>query len=189
VEARYSNGEWYPAAVREIRADGTYLLEWEGGDPLERVKHGSEMRKKTMTNTSGDCDHGPCDFNPYENNYCTVFGGNCTASKCCVEDGFQCYKKNSDWASCHLNCTKGKEMPGDTHKGPWDCEELGARTAGQVHEDWMKGAMRGEDCRAKKFCAGMDDHCYLRNKDWGSCMQECDPSAEGTKFWDCEKVY
>jgi hypothetical protein len=35
----------------------------------------------------------------------------------------------------------------------------------------------------------MDDHCYLKNDEWGTCMQECDPSAAGTRGWSCKKVF
>jgi len=126
--------------------------------------------------------------------YCPAAGENCTALRCCAEAGLQCYKKNSAWASCRLNCTKNESMPNDTNKDPWDCEEFGARTPAAVHadeddEDWSTGGLRGQDCRARSFCAGMDDHCYLKNKEWGSCMTECDPAAAGTKGWSCEKLY
>jgi hypothetical protein len=46
VEARCSNGKWYGATVREARADGSYLLDWDNKDSRERVKHSSEMRKE-----------------------------------------------------------------------------------------------------------------------------------------------
>ncbi|CAK0826376.1 unnamed protein product [Prorocentrum cordatum] len=126
--------------------------------------------------------------------YCPASGQNCTALRCCAEAGFQCYKKNSAWASCRTNCTKNKSMPGDANKDPWDCEEFGARTpgpSGPVDEDydWTTGGLRGQDCRVHKFCAGQDDYCYLKNKEWGSCMRECDPAAAGTKGWSCEKLY
>merc|ERR1712032_1380431 len=38
-------------------------------------------------------------------------------------------------------------------------------------------------------CAGMDDSCYLKNPEWGSCMAECDPMASGTKGWTCHMLY
>lgn len=125
----------------------------------------------------------------YADNYCPVSGYNCTASKCCAEPGFQCYKKRSDWASCRKNCTKGKRMPGDPDTDPWDCEALGNRTPEPVNEDWSTCAKRGADCRSQKCCSGMDDHCYLQNEEWGTCMLECDPSAAATKHWSCKKVF
>lgn len=173
----------WPAAIAALAAlaAAAALLCLPRGGPMRAGSSLVRLASEATTNTSY--------INPFEDNYCPVSGENCTATRCCAEAGFQCYKKNSAWASCRKNCTRGKKMPGDSNKDPWDCEEFGARTPGPVHEDWSTGAVRGQDCRARAFCAGMDDHCYLKNKEWGSCMQECDPSAAGTKGWDCEQVY
>jgi len=137
---------------------------------------------------------GEASTGSYDSTYCPAAGANCTATRCCAEAGLQCYKKNAAWASCRRNCTKNESMPNDTNKDPWDCEEFGARTPEAVHseeddEDWSTGGLRGQDCRARSFCAGMDDHCYLKNKEWGSCMQKCDPTAALTKGWSCDVLY
>jgi len=124
------------------------------------------------------------DSSNLDGSYCPMSGDNCTALRCCAEPGFQCYKKNSEWASCQANCTKNKTMPGDTGNGTWDCEEFGARTPEAREVDWITGAARDEDCRSKTFCTGMDDHCYLKNKAWGMCMPECDRIG-----WTCEQLY
>jgi hypothetical protein len=126
---------------------------------------------------------------PLEDSDCPPEGEDCTATRCCADPGFQCYKKNDKWASCLTNCTKGMLLPGDPEPTPWDCEEFGAATPESVHEGWTKGARRGEDCTSSTFCAGMDDNCYMKNPEYGSCMMECDPEAPGTKGWSCTKLY
>jgi hypothetical protein len=119
---------------------------------------------------------------------CAADGEDCTASKCCAAPGLQCYKKNSAWASCYSECTKTK-MPGDINNDTWDCKELGPRTPEPPEVDFTIGAERGKDCRHKKFCTAMDDHCYQKNEHWGSCMPKCDPSVKLTKNWTCKQLY
>ncbi len=38
VWGRYRNGRWYPARVAEARGDGRYMLNWDDGDPQDRIK-------------------------------------------------------------------------------------------------------------------------------------------------------
>jgi hypothetical protein len=39
VEAQYLNGAWYPAEISEVKRDGQfYLVSWEDGDPIDRLK-------------------------------------------------------------------------------------------------------------------------------------------------------
>lgn len=124
---------------------------------------------------------------------CPPEGEDCSATRCCAESGFQCYRKNKEWASCLTNCTKGMVLPDDPEPTPWDCEELGAPTPEIVHtvtgSGWIQGAPRGEDCTSSDFCAGMDDSCYMRDQEYGSCMMKCDPKASATKGWTCQKKY
>jgi len=183
------------AALAVFAASAAALCPWRGGP---RPAGASLVRLDSKVTTAGPSTIGnpfglgsnpTTTADPYDSSYCPVSGENCTAKRCCAAPGLQCYKKNSAWASCHKNCTRNKTMPGDINNDTWDCEEFGARTPEPVHVDWATGAVRGEDCRAKGFCAGADDHCYLRNKAWGSCMQECDPSARLTKNWACEQLY
>ncbi len=44
VWGRYSSGRWYPARVAEARGDGWYVLDWEDGDPQDRVKGPEEVK-------------------------------------------------------------------------------------------------------------------------------------------------
>ncbi len=40
---RYSSGQWYPARVSEVLEDGRYVLDWDDGDPQDRVKGPEEV--------------------------------------------------------------------------------------------------------------------------------------------------
>merc|ERR550532_3783618 len=43
---------------------------------------------------------------------CARIGESCAATKCCVESGYNCYEKNSTWASCLMNCIPNKPNGG-----------------------------------------------------------------------------
>jgi hypothetical protein len=43
VWGRYSSGQWYPARVSEVLEDRRYVLDWDDGDPQDRVKGPEEV--------------------------------------------------------------------------------------------------------------------------------------------------
>ena len=45
VEGKYKNGRWYPATVKAVQEDGTFLLDWDDSDPEDRVKSARQLRK------------------------------------------------------------------------------------------------------------------------------------------------
>jgi len=51
VLAYVADGGNYPAAVAEVRDDGTFLVNWADGDPQDRVKTAEEMQRITVTVT------------------------------------------------------------------------------------------------------------------------------------------
>lgn len=52
---------------------------------------------------------------------CAGAGKDCRASKCCQDQGLQCYEKNEYWASCNATC----EARRGTAEGAWTCRVLG----------------------------------------------------------------
>ncbi len=40
---RYRSGRWFPARVAEVLGDGRYVLDWDDGDPQDRVKGPDEV--------------------------------------------------------------------------------------------------------------------------------------------------
>ena len=49
VEGKYKNGRWYPAVVKEVQEDGTYLLDWNDGDSEDRVKSARQLRRAQVS--------------------------------------------------------------------------------------------------------------------------------------------
>ena len=43
VSGLYRNGNRYPATVAEVREGGEYLLNWDDGDPADRVKRAEHL--------------------------------------------------------------------------------------------------------------------------------------------------
>mmetsp|Transcript_28739 Transcript_28739/g.89678 ORF Transcript_28739/g.89678 Transcript_28739/m.89678 type:complete len:625 (+) Transcript_28739:82-1956(+) len=59
---------------------------------------------------------------------------NCLHTRCCKEEGMQCYRNDDKWAGCLPSCTQWKKMEVNgelvnekTNKS-WSCEKLGTRT-------------------------------------------------------------
>lgn len=58
---------------------------------------------------------------------CSKENEDCTKTRCCSEEGSQCYAKNEGWATCMRVCDPGKHEFDDAG-GSWSCDELGPRT-------------------------------------------------------------
>merc|ERR1719150_2835979 len=99
----------------------------------------------------------------------------CSVSKCCRDFGYQCFAKNSSWASCLKNCT-----PATTKKvanGSWTCQALGEKN---------RCANQGENCISLGCCADVGTQCYAKNGNWGTCMKTC---TKGTNdYWSCDPI-
>merc|ERR1712039_64974 len=66
----------------------------------------------------------------------------------------------------------------------WNCSKLGNPT---------RCAADSENCLPFGCCAGVGHQCYKKNKDWGVCMQGCNPPE--MKFrenppqdWSCDMI-
>merc|ERR1719491_2920729 len=61
---------------------------------------------------------------------CTANGENCMTSKCCLEPGMTCFKKNDEWASCNATCNEkmlwnhDKQVLEEQDHKVWDCTAL-----------------------------------------------------------------
>jgi len=114
---------------------------------------------------------------------CSLAGDeDCSASKCCRDFGYQCFAKNSTWASCMKNCT-----PATTKKvanGSWTCEALGEKN---------RCAKQGENCITLGCCAEVGNQCYSKDGNWATCMKTC---SKGTmlgidskqEYWNCDPI-
>jgi len=58
---------------------------------------------------------------------CSAGPDDCSKTRCCKEEGMQCFQKNLYWASCKFHCSEGVDPTG-TDKEPWSCKALGPRT-------------------------------------------------------------
>mmetsp|Transcript_51845 Transcript_51845/g.150606 ORF Transcript_51845/g.150606 Transcript_51845/m.150606 type:complete len:276 (+) Transcript_51845:1-828(+) len=60
---------------------------------------------------------------------CSAAGDNCLKTGCCADQHLGCFKKDTDFATCHPGCIKGQEDPRDPagFRTPWDCTLLGPK--------------------------------------------------------------
>jgi len=65
---------------------------------------------------------------------CSSEGANCLDSKCCLEVGAQCYRKNEFWGTCKTTCDTAPD-PNDDNK-TWSCEGLGPKSWGLATKGW-----------------------------------------------------
>lgn len=96
-------------------------MEWEDGNGWVERDHKvwdcNELKPDAGSNPGG-----------LAQDQCTKAGENCMLSKCCVQEGHTCYKKDDHWASCNLTCSSNMkwETDGWVDKGEkvWACDEL-----------------------------------------------------------------
>eukprot|EP00419_Tripos_fusus_P029976 CAMPEP_0172726666 /NCGR_PEP_ID=MMETSP1074-20121228/91239_1 /TAXON_ID=2916 /ORGANISM="Ceratium fusus, Strain PA161109" /LENGTH=544 /DNA_ID=CAMNT_0013553751 /DNA_START=306 /DNA_END=1940 /DNA_ORIENTATION=- len=130
---------------------------------------------------------------------CAARGASCFQSKCCQETGMQCYSKSGTWATCLPNCTSGLH-PTDTDPTRWNCEPLGARTAGLPPMDYYGGlkpaawvaakcSANGANCFGTGCCKEPGMTCFAKDEDWASCKPSCQPGPDPTDRdpspWSC----
>jgi len=69
---------------------------------------------------------------------CSDVGRNCNVTRCCNDNGLDCYKKDEFWATCRASCTEGVDLVEDHNpefQTPWSCDILGG--------DLTKGPLAG----------------------------------------------
>lgn len=123
---------------------------------------------------------------PGEPLVCPKHGEDCRKTRCCSEPGFQCYEKNSSFATCKRACAANGPDLSDTDGSFWSCKELGERAP--ETQPWVRKqcAKEGESCLDKKCCMNEGDACFLQNEYWGTCKSACNPDQE--QGWDCTQV-
>jgi len=130
---------------------------------------------------------------------CSNHGENCTASKCCLVAGHQCFRKNAMWSACRPTCTPGPD-PTDPVFSPWSCDPLGPKTPGVAPPPdytvrpaaWVaqRCAGPGKNCSESRCCGESGHSCYLKVKGWAACKADCvpgpDPTDNDDHPWDCK---
>jgi len=118
---------------------------------------------------------------------CSGSSEDCYKTKCCSEQGMQCYAKNKDWAECRASCNPGRD-PSDVDSSPWSCEEVGERASGEP----LQCAQNGDNCTESKCCNEPGSTCFSKNETYATCRQFCTPGPdyadEDSQPWRCWKM-
>jgi len=94
----------------------------------------------------------------------------CTSTHCCADSRYSCYAKTPHYAQCMARGTCRPGVDGT-------CEELVSQL-GQCSAQY-------QDCHLTACCQRGEDHCYLKNDNYGKCMPRCD--AVTNRDWHCKK--
>ncbi|CAK0801830.1 unnamed protein product [Prorocentrum cordatum] len=111
----------------------------------------------------------------------------CLESRCCLDEGLQCYAKDETFARCKPSCVPGPDMQ-DVDGKHWSCEQLGPRTPGTITEvdatklpvpSWVRWACssKGEDCSARGCCKDRGHQCFGESGGAGLCRVECEEGS------------
>ena len=96
---------------------------------------------------------------------CSMDYDGCLDSKCCVNPGFDCYKRPTvEYAQCRpvdLACADNNQ---------WLCP------------GWESCAAHMGDCTGSHCCSNVNDKCYQKQTHYFQCKPSCDASDPG---WDC----
>ena len=86
----------------------------------------------------------------------------CTSSHCCADARDVCYQKRPFYAQCMRRgtCVAGADAT---------CTELKS-SVGQCSAAY-------QDCHLTACCERGEDHCFLKNDNYGKCMPRCDAGA------------
>jgi len=126
---------------------------------------------------------------------CSGAGQDCSKTRCCKEDGKQCFLKQKGWASCKAECIPGPD-PEDDDNHPWLCKALGMRTPGAA-SGWGKTAAwvdktcagAGQGCLKSGCCKETGMQCYKKNDGWAGCLPTCTPGPlltdKNPDLWNC----
>jgi len=147
----------------------------EVGRPSIRGGVGDTVQASVVIDRPSKADVDPDDDDePVEEedeNACAAPGSNCLKSKCCKQAGHQCFTKDAWWGQCMVSCSGGPNVVDQASPLPWTCKALGERTPGEP----PKCSGPGEDCRSSKCCSTPGTQCFMKNKNWGSCLPSCEP--------------
>mmetsp|Transcript_114864 Transcript_114864/g.223143 ORF Transcript_114864/g.223143 Transcript_114864/m.223143 type:complete len:299 (+) Transcript_114864:92-988(+) len=121
---------------------------------------------------------------------CTEDWQGCLTSKCCVSEGYRCYKKNDHWAQCRNKCTPGidpHDQQAGVHVQPWSCDDWDS-TPHKCAGSW-------EGCLNTKCCKDPKQRCFKKNDHWAQCRNSCKPGIDEhdrkmgkhVGNWSCEK--
>jgi len=135
--------------------------------------------------------------------YCSSGKDDCRETRCCAEEGMQCYAKDEARAQCKPSCTPAGPDMTDVDGEPWSCKEIGPRTPGVAAEPsledlvppaWVKTScsVSGENCTATKCCSQEGFRCYAKNREWSSCKPDCVPGPQpedrADENWTCSAM-
>jgi len=126
---------------------------------------------------------------------CSMAGEDCQKTRCCAEQGKQCFLKQKGWASCKAECSPGPD-PEDNDDHPWLCKKIGMRTPGVSSgygkvAPWVQDrcSAQNENCLHSRCCKDSGLQCFRKRDDWAACRQECTPGPWLTDadpgFWNC----
>jgi len=151
-----------------------------GGTAAMRQSHaaGAESAQTRTTSAQPPRKHEPS-FSWYLFGNCSAEGEDCRHSKCCGTPGFQCYARDSEFASCRATCDP-EEVHGNETK-PWTCAKLGKRTPPPC--SWEH-----ENCMASGCCKREGFKCYALNDTFANCSAES-PEPDKTKMRGAAKNY
>lgn len=139
---------------------------------------------------------------PWVAKKCSKLGEDCRKKGCCADGGYQCFEKNSSYATCKGTCASGPDLY-DTDGKDWSCNVLGPQTPGWSSEPWKErkkvsswvdetcGEEYSTDCRKSKCCKKVGNQCYEKDKTWAACSPGCiagtRPGDTGGN-WSCKEL-
>ncbi|CAK0894525.1 unnamed protein product [Prorocentrum cordatum] len=118
---------------------------------------------------------------------CSAMDQSCLESRCCSDEGMQCYAKDDAFARCKPSCVPGPDMQ-DLDGKHWSCQQIGPRTPGMITEvdtaelpfpSWARWACssKGEDCSARACCKDPGHQCFGKSGGAGLCRVECEEDS------------
>merc|ERR1740138_1146253 len=114
---------------------------------------------------------------------CGKSGENCIQSQCCSQPGFQCFMKDSGYATCRASCKPGVDA-NDLKLGkpatPWSCTKLG--TAAEIPEGPGQCAWAGENFMTLKCCNDANMKCYKQDEGFAGRQFNKPDDWDGTKL-------
>jgi len=133
---------------------------------------------------------------------CSKPGEDCSSSRCCVQNGTQCFRKSEWYSGCKASCSPGPDLH-DVNSDPWSCEKLGFRTPGvaaaavsrATTAAWVVSECTriNENCTKTKCCRDAGAQCFEKDNETARCMHACvpgEPNPFDTDFapWSCREL-
>lgn len=130
---------------------------------------------------------------------CSPKGANCLKTRCCSDDGMQCYAKDDEFARCKAYCIPGPDLE-DTDSRSWSCQEIGPQTPGIPSADATSSELpswaahhcvvSGQNCSRTRCCSEPGHQCFEKNDEWSACRPECIPGPQpddrADENWTCK---